>query len=166
MRYVTTVDDRSFAVEIVREGEVRIDGQLHAADMRHIEPLSLYSLLIDNVSHEIFIEEQEGRYGVVLRGKLYAVQVQDERAGGETTLRTTPAAAGREILIEAPMPGVVVEVFVTAAQRVRAGEALLILESMKMANRLSCPRDGVVKVVHVTAGSHVGGGQVLITVST
>lgn len=165
MKYVTTVDGREFVVEITRDGEIIVDGQLYRADMRHIGALSLYSLLLDNISHEILVEESKGEYAVVLRGELYAVRVQDEHATREATADATWSGAGGEILIQAPMPGVVVEVLVTGDQAVRAGDALVILESMKMANRLTCPRDGVVKAVHVTHGELVEGGQVLVTVS-
>jgi hypothetical protein len=47
---------------------------------RGIEPLSLYSLLIDNLSHEVYIEKREEQYGAMLRGKLYEVQVHNGRA--------------------------------------------------------------------------------------
>ena len=165
MRYVTTVEDKTFAIE-VREGEVVVDGQVHAVDMRRIEPLSLYSLLIDNLSYEALVEEREGEYGVMLRGELYTVRVLEERVWERAVSHLPLSTAGGETLIEAPMPGMVVEVLVTAGQKVRAGEALLVLEAMKMENSLSCPWDGVVQAVQVSAGDHVKRGQVLVTVST
>lgn len=164
MRYVATVDDRTFVVEIAQDGKIIIDGQVHAADMRHIESLSLYSLLIDHRSHEAFITEQDGKCRVMLRGRLYTVQVQDERfASKDTPPQALPA--GHEMHVEAPMPGVVVEVLVAPAQPVRTGDVVLILESMKMANRLTSPRDGVVQTVNVAVGDHVHRDQILITVS-
>ena len=166
MRYVTTVEEKTFVIEIENEGEITVDGQIHSVDMRRIEPLSLYSLLVDHVSHEAFIEEREGELCVVLQGKLYTVQVQERRVWERTAPRAAPPTTGGELLIEAPLPGAVVEVLVTAGQEVRAGETLLVLESMKMETSLSCPRDGVVRAVHVAARDHVGQGQVLVTVST
>ena len=165
MRYLTTVEDKTFAIE-VREGEVVVDDQVHTVDMRRIEPLSLYSLLVDNLSYEALVEEREGEYGVVLRGELYTVRVQEERTWEPATSPSIASTTRGETLIEAPMPGVVVEVLVPAGQVVRAGEALLVLEAMKMENSLSCPRDGVVQAVRVAAGDHVERGQVLVIVST
>ena len=165
MRYVVAVEDKTFTIE-VREGEVVVDGQAHTVDMRRIEPLSLYSLLIDNLSYEALVEEREGEYGVMLRDELYTIRVQEERAWEQAAACSTPPAGGGETLIEAPMPGVVVDVLVTAGQVVRAGESLLVIEAMKMENSLSCPRDGEVKAVQVAAGDQVERGQVLVTVST
>lgn len=165
MRYVTEIEDKSFVIE-VGEGEVTVDGQVHTVDMRRIEPLSLYSLLIDNLSYETFIEEREGKYCVVLRGKLYTVKVQEERAWQQTVPGLTPPTAEGEILIKAPLPGLVLEVLVTAGQELQAGDVLLVLESMKMRTDLRSPQVGVVQAVHVAAGDQVDQGQVLITIST
>lgn len=165
MRYVTEIEDKSFVIE-VGEGEVTIDGQVHTVDMRRIEPLSLYSLLIDNLSYETFIEEREGEYSVVLRGKLYTVKVQEERAWQQTVPGLNPPTAEGEILIKAPLPGLVVEVLATAGQALQMGDALLVLESMKMRTDLCAPQAGVAQAVHVAAGDQVDQGQVLITIST
>lgn len=166
MKYVATVENKTFVIEIKSEGEITVNGELHVVDMRRIEPLPLYSLLVDNLSHEAFVEEREGAYCVVLQGKLYAVQVQKESLWKQPKLHPAPPTVGGEILIKAPLPGLVVEVAVTAGQEVRAGETLLVLESMKMENHLHSPHDGVIKAVHVTARDQVNQGQVLLTLST
>jgi biotin carboxyl carrier protein len=165
MRYVTTVKDKTFLIE-VQEGKIMVDGQVHVVDQRRIESLSLYSLLIDNLSHELSIEEWQGIYSVALQNKLYSVQVQEERAWEQTVPRSAPPTAGNEIVIEAPLPGMVAQVLVTANQKVRAGEVLLILESMKMENEVCCSQDGVIQAVHVASHDLVTEGQVLVTVST
>lgn len=166
MKYVATVENKTFVVEIKREGEITVDGEPHVVDLRRIEPLSLYSLLVDNLSHEVFIEEREGAYSVVLQGKLYAVQVQEECTWKQAKSHPPPPTVGGEISIKAPLPGLVAEVAVAAGQEVRAGETLLVLESMKMENRLCSPQDGVIKAVHAAAHDQVDQGQVLLTLST
>lgn len=165
MRYVATVEGKPFVIEIEKEG-IAVDGQAHAVDMRRIEPLPLYSLLVDNLSYEVFIEPQADKYTVVLEGRLYTVEVQEERAWQLVASRPAQPVAGGEIVVEAPLPGVIVEVCVTAGQAVRAGETLLILESMKMENRLHSPQDSIVKSVHVAAHDQVSQGQALLTLGT
>ncbi len=166
MRYVATVENKTFVIEIKSEGEIIVNGETHKVDMRRIEPLPLYSLLVDNLSHETFIEEQDEAYSVVLEGKLYTVQVQEEHRWKQARPSTTPTTTGGEIPIKAPLPGLVVEVAVTAGQKVQTGDILLVLESMKMENRLCSPQDGTVKTVHVSARDQVNQGQTLLTLST
>ena len=69
------------------------------------------------------------------------------------------AGAGR---IEAPMPGLVKAVFVTAGARVSAGDRLAVLEAMKMEHSLTAGRDGVVAEVLVEQGAQVAAGAALI----
>jgi 3-methylcrotonyl-CoA carboxylase alpha subunit len=63
-----------------------------------------------------------------------------------------------------PMPGVVLKVLVEAGQAVTRGEALLILEAMKMEHTLRAAVDGLVEAILVKPGEVVAPGQVLINV--
>ncbi|HYK25829.1 MAG TPA: biotin/lipoyl-containing protein, partial [Steroidobacteraceae bacterium] len=60
-------------------------------------------------------------------------------------------------------PGVVVGVHVTPGQRVAAGDALVVIEVMKMEHSVRAPQDGVVEAVHVRAGDRVSEGATLVT---
>ena len=71
-------------------------------------------------------------------------------------------SGGSSDLIEAPMPGLVRQVFVCAGATVAKGDRLAILEAMKMENSLLAARDGVVAEVMAEAGSQVEAGAVLI----
>jgi biotin carboxyl carrier protein len=164
MRYVTTVEERTFAIE-VQQDQVIVDGQAHDIDLRRIEPLSLYSLLVGNQSHELLIEEQQEDFGVMLQGKLYNVRVQQERAIDRATLGSSLSTAAGQTVIEAPMPGRVLKTLADIGQSKRAGEILIVLESMKMQIELRCPRDGVIQAVHVAAQDHVKQGQTLVTLA-
>ncbi len=65
-------------------------------------------------------------------------------------------------ILDCPMPGLVVEVKVTAGERVFRGQELIILESMKMESAVSAPADGVVESICVRAGDAVETGTVLV----
>jgi biotin carboxyl carrier protein len=165
MKYVVQVQERTFVVE-VQPGTITIDGERHDVDLRHIEPLSLYSLLIDNLSHEVLIEKREDRYGAMLAGKLYDVQVHDAQTWERDVRRADSPEAGGEIAVQSPMPGLVLEVCVAPGQVQQKGDVLVVLESMKMKTDIRCPRAGTVQAVHVAAQDHVAQGQLLVTVSS
>jgi len=57
--------------------------------------------------------------------------------------------------IKSFIPGTIVEIFVKEGQKVKAGEGLMILEAMKMKNRIEMPFDGIIKKIHVTEGVKV-----------
>jgi biotin carboxyl carrier protein len=67
-------------------------------------------------------------------------------------------------VIRAVIPGVVAAIEATVGKVVRPGDTLMILEAMKMLNRIKASTDGTVKVVRVATGEKVAKGQVLIEI--
>ena len=65
-------------------------------------------------------------------------------------------------LILSFIPGTVLDIFVSPGQSVKKGELLLILDAMKMQNRLKCPMDGTIKTIAAAKGARVSKGVVLI----
>ncbi|MDL1910387.1 biotin/lipoyl-binding protein [Chloroflexi bacterium CFX6] len=164
MKYITTVDDKQFLVEIIDEKHVSVDGQTYEVDFESVSGQPVYSLIVNGRSHESYIQPGDDAWQVLLRGRLYPVKVEDER---EKRLR---AAAGGgvaetgEFHLKAPMPGLVVAVPVAEGEQVEKGQVLVILESMKMQNELKSPRDGVVNRIRVRAGESVEQKQALLSV--
>jgi len=163
-RYIAIVEDETFLIEVNEVGKVRVDEQTHTVDMQNINGLSLFSLLVDNASHEVFVEERDEEYRVLLKGELYVVRVEDERHYRLSRVRREESKRRGEVTIRAPMSGLVVSVPVESGQAVSAGEAIVILESMKMENELLAPRDGVIRAIRVAPGDKVAQGQILAVV--
>ncbi len=65
-------------------------------------------------------------------------------------------------LIMSPMPGLMVSVDVAVGQEVKSGEAVCIVEAMKMQNIIRAEADGVVAKVNVGAGDSVAADEVLV----
>ena len=60
------------------------------------------------------------------------------------------------------IPGTVTEIFVEPGQIVKKGDVLMILDAMKMQNRLKCSMDGKVKSIAIKKGAKVSKGTVLL----
>jgi propionyl-CoA carboxylase alpha chain len=71
-------------------------------------------------------------------------------------------AADTSKTVLSPMPGLVVSIDVQAGQQVRSGEAVAVIEAMKMQNIIRAERDGVVKAVNAKAGDSVAADEVLV----
>jgi len=164
MRYIATVENKEFLIEIVDDRHVSVNGKLYGVDFESVSGQPVFSLIVDGRSHESYVYQGDDIWQVLLRGRLYPVMVEDER---EKRLR---AAAGGgvaetgEFLLKAPMPGLVVTIPVEEGHAVKKGQVLLILESMKMQNELKSPRDGTVGRIKVKAGESVEQKQTLLSV--
>lgn len=165
MKYIATVGDEEFVIDVNREGEVTVNGTTCFVDMQGVGSASLYSLIVDNKSYDIFIDERDENFLVVMWGGLFEVVVQDERTRRLAGLRRGPVAPVGEVLVKAPMPGVVVEVPVHKGQPVETGDIVVVLESMKMQNEFKSPRAGVIHNVRVQVGDKVDQNQIMVTIS-
>ncbi len=65
-------------------------------------------------------------------------------------------------IIKAVIPGVVAEINARSGAIVKKGDTLMILEAMKMLNRIMASKDGIIKTIRVKKGDKVVKGQVLI----
>jgi biotin carboxyl carrier protein len=164
MKYVASVEDGNFDIQVEKTDEVIVNGEGHLASIESIGGLSLYSLILDNSSYEVHVEEREGSYRVLLLGESCTVQVEDERTRRAGKERPKQPLEEGEIAIRSPIPGLIFDVPVTAGQKVQAGEILAIVEAMKMENELRAPREGVVQATHVDPGDSVEKGQILVTI--
>jgi len=125
------------------------------------------------------------KYEVTLNGKTFEIEVEegkaivlDERtaapvatavaapapiaAPAPTAAAAAPAESGSGNAVEAPLPGNILGVNVTAGQAVKAGDVLVIIEAMKMENEIMAPSDGIVTSVSVTKGQTVESGTPLV----
>ncbi|HEY9195548.1 MAG TPA: acetyl-CoA carboxylase biotin carboxyl carrier protein subunit, partial [Mucilaginibacter sp.] len=64
--------------------------------------------------------------------------------------------------IKAPMPGLVLRIFVAEGDTVQKGDNLFVLEAMKMENIIKAPADVTVRKIKCKAGDKVEKGQILI----
>lgn len=164
MKYVTTIGEQEYLVEILDEHHVLVDGKPYEVDFAEISDQPVYSLLLDGSSYEAYVYPSDKTWQVLLHGRLYPALVEDER---ERRLR---AAAGSQVQesgefhLKAPMPGLVVAIPVEEGQPVKKGEVLIILESMKMQNELKSPRDGVAARLRVQPGDSVNHHQTMLSV--
>jgi len=60
------------------------------------------------------------------------------------------------------IPGTIVKIFVKEGQKVKRGDNVMILEAMKMQNRIKSPRLGVIKTINVKEGEKIAKGVLML----
>jgi len=120
------------------------------------------------------------QYKVTVNGKTYEVEVDEigsapavsavKEVLPEVAAAPAPAAsiakaptAGAAV-VSSPMPGTVIKIIIKAGDAVKSGDAVLILEAMKMENEIAAPKDGILDVVAVSKGAAVNAGDLLFSI--
>ncbi len=157
MKYIAQIEDNTYEIEITPDGAIFLDGAPVKANLVQIDPLGLYSLLLDQHSCEVVMEEQQRGYRVSLEGRTFDVQVADERHLRMESSRAEVTASDGELPVTAPIPGLVVKILVAEGQVVAQNDPLIILEAMKMENEIRAQRAGVIQDIAVEVGQSVDG---------
>jgi biotin carboxyl carrier protein len=97
-----------------------------------------------------------------INGRIYSVELKDKFDLLLEKMGMSQSAVQKVNSIKAPMPGLIIDLKISAGSIVKQGDPLLILEAMKMENILKSPGDGVIKNVRIKKGDNVEKGQVLI----
>jgi len=148
-------------VTVERSGEgyvVTVGGRRHAVSEVSATAGTL-AFLVDRASHVAHVSN--GAAGLIISIGGHGYQVARDAVDADRPVSTGGGGSGR---LEAPMPGTIVSVNVAVGARVKAGQAVAVLESMKMHNEIVSPMDGVVKRVGCKAGEQVAFGRVLVEI--
>lgn len=121
---------------------------------------SIYTLLVDDASHDLAVWHQAGALTLSLDGSVYTAEVAGTRraggAGGQQAATQTQE-------VRAPMPGLLVAAPAAEGTRVEIGQAVAIMEAMKMQMEIRAVHAGTIKRVHVSPGQELSAGQLLVT---
>jgi biotin carboxyl carrier protein len=144
--------------ELLIDGESIITDakQLSASQWHVINNLQSYNVEV------ISFNNSEKTAEIKINNTIYTVTAKDQfdillDKMGLSSLNTAKISE-----VKAPMPGMVLKVFVIEGMEIKKGDNLFILEAMKMENIIKAPADVVVKTVKIKPGDKVEKGQVLL----
>ena len=118
---------------------------------RTAEGVKPYYIKVDDKLEEVYLEP--------LQEVLTGGPETPEPTGTKSNGRPKPTKPGD---VATPMPGRVVKIFVSVQAKVAVGDPLLIVEAMKMENRIQAPIAGTVSAVYVKEGDEVNPDETLI----
>jgi biotin carboxyl carrier protein len=167
MYSITVNGNKAFKTDIKLNGtsfEGTINDKQVKGDIIKVDDYQ-YHLIYNNTSYNldvIKINAEEKTMAIKINSVKFNLQLKDKYDELLHTLGLDNLATKKVSDIKAPMPGMVLNVLVGEGTAVKKGDALIILEAMKMENILKSPADGIVKKVIATKGNAVEKNQVLI----
>ena len=138
-----------------------------------------YKYTINGNQYEVTIGDIEGTIATVnVNGEEYKVEWEPEAepekkkpvlgkpaAAADSNAETTSAAnVNTNNAVKAPLPGVITSIEVAVGDEVKAGDTVLVLEAMKMANNIEAEKDGKVTAILVQAGQSVMEDDALVVI--
>jgi biotin carboxyl carrier protein len=165
VKFVATIGDRAETVDVTgTAGRYRltIGSEVREVDAWPTGP-GIYSLLIDGVSYVAEVTDRDGVCVVGVADETYVIRVEEETRYVIRTKGGAAVGAGPQTLT-APLPGKITHVAVKAGDIVAAGDTLLVIEAMKMANELRAGAPGRVAEVRVRPGQAVNAGDALVVI--
>ena len=129
-----------------------------------------YTATLNGKQYEVELERIDAYEPMPRYGEAPAVAPAPVVAPAAPAPAPAPAApaaapAAGATTVEAPMPGKILNIKVSAGQAVKFGETVIVMEAMKMETEIVAPADGTVAQILVKAGDAVDTGAALVTLN-
>ena len=165
--YKAISGDKSFKIEFVN-GEIN-SGKLNEVSFElDIDKENKTRLHIIR-NNKIYIADvlkadyESKTFTIKVNGSKYEIAVKDRMDELLKEMGMEGMAEQKISDIKAPMPGLVLDIMVEPGQVVSKGDAVMILEAMKMENSIKSPTDGTVKSIGINKGNAVEKNEILVT---
>ncbi len=156
--------NKEYTFETSYNGHVELNDSIVDWDFVKIDGRN-YHIIKDNKSYHaelIIINRQQKKLEFKINGRFYSVVVKDKLDLLLEKLGINGSNPSVVKQVKAPMPGLILSIIAIEGKEIKIGDAILVLEAMKMENIIKSPCDGIVKKVEVCAGDSVEKNQVLI----
>lgn len=114
---------------------------------------------VDGVDHKAQAQLIKGTLWVHVNDRTFAM---DSNPGQKS--RKKSGAGGSSDTVASPMPGKVTKILVQAGSVVKMGQAVLVMEAMKMEYTLKCEIDGTIDSISCAVGDQVALGKALVKI--
>ena len=123
-----------------------------------------YTITVNGTAYEVTVEET-GSAAAPAPAARAAAPAAPKAAPAPAPKAAAPAAGAGAVKVTASVPGKVLKIVASAGQTVKAGDNIVILESMKMEIPVVAPQDGTVASIDTTEGASVENGDTLATMN-
>ncbi|MBL4710037.1 MAG: biotin/lipoyl-binding protein [Flavobacteriales bacterium] len=161
---VEVENGNTYSIEDLKENEALLDGKQVTWDSYQVKD-GKFHIIKGSQSYSVEVVNADAAnktFELKVNNSPYKTKVEDRfdlllQQLGMDNLGSTAVSE-----LKAPMPGMVLNIEVEAGQEVKEGDALVVLEAMKMENVLKSPADVVIKSIAVKKGIAVEKNELLI----
>jgi len=166
LKYFCKINEYEFQLSVNhRTDEIRFNGTQESADIDLVKiDEGLFHLILENKSYLISVSKTNIYFRASVGGEEYNVEIEDNISKLKSKYGVTEEDVKSLGEVHSPMPGLVVNIYVSVGDDVELNTPLLALEAMKMENEIKSPTNGKITNISVTAGQNISTETVLITI--
>jgi acetyl/propionyl-CoA carboxylase alpha subunit len=162
MNFSFWINDKEFKLGFEEKSRneilVSVGEKKHRVSVEFLTPDEVL-LNIDGKVHEVIINSNSFSSSVYVNGRFFKIE---KKSISQILEREAVRPRKRDIVTS--MPGRIIKVFVREGERVGEGQAVLVLEAMKMQNEIKSPQSGTITKIIPKAGDSVEAGSLLFSV--
>lgn len=131
--------------DISKDGDrYLVDGSAAECNIQRLDN-DYYQVILNNQTFIASVSKSECCIEIKIGHQTHLVEYTHEAQEALEKIGIMRKKAIRQEVVKAPMPGLIVDIFVREGTKVKTGQPLLILKAMKMENIIKSPHDGVIK---------------------
>ena len=142
--------------------EISLDDKMILASIKHELGDSLAEVAINDISYAVKVNPVIGGYCLRIRGVEQIVKVMNPRTAELANLMPDKMPADTSKYLLCPMPGLMVSILVSEGDVIQEGQALAMVEAMKMENVLRAEKPGKISKISVSEGDSLAVDEVIM----
>ncbi len=164
--FALSSENRKFSFRVPLTNKIRIGKREYTVQLKTDEKYGSYILWKNRRYPVEIVRSRQNKYEILFNDISYVFTVETPFSLKRMKMINTGRGKSSHESVKAPMPGKLIDVLVREGSSILRGEALVILEAMKMQNEILSPVNGTVLKIHARPNTNVMKDDVLVEIKT
>ena len=162
--YALSSENRKFSFSMPLKQSIRIGKRDYEVKLKADEKYGTYILWKNRKYPVEIVRSRQNKYEILFNDISYTFTVETPFSLQRMKVLDSKKGKVEQVRIRAPMPGKIIDVLVREGSTVSKGEAVVILEAMKMQNEIISPASGTIVKVMAKANTNVMKDDLLVEI--
>jgi len=162
--YALSSENRKFSFSVPLNNKIRIGKREYIVQLKSDDKFGTYILWKNRKYPVEIVRSRQNKYEILFNDISYTFTVETPFSLQRMKVLNSKKGKVEQELVRAPMPGRLIDVLVREGSTIMRGEALVILEAMKMQNEIQSPVNGKIIKVHAKTNTNVMKDDVLVEI--
>ncbi len=160
--FLVKIENNTYSIDILDTKKVKVNDEEFEYQLNFSDNGECVLNFGNKIYDATILSHNDSLITLAINNDVFEIEVKDKTEQLLEIFNKGREEKFKDVVIKAPMPGLVLKILVNIGQKVEKGSSLLILEAMKMENEIKSYTTGVVKEIRVQEKTSVEKGDVLI----